>query len=130
MKVIYVILFGMVIFNAVLIATNEIGVFQYGYEEKDSDSWGYGSYAESSGLLVGVFTSVGLVVGTMVAWVSKSPVPIGAGAFIGFCLGMWSKTYLLLEHLSVPNALLGISTAAMGVLFVFVVIDIMSMQGE
>jgi len=132
MKVVYVILFGMVIFNAVLIATNEIGIFQYSHDASTSEETlkSYENYATDTGLFAGVFTIIGAIFGGIGAWVTKSPVPLGAGAFVGFCVGMWSNTYRTLGSLSVPNALLGIGTVAIGIVLVFATIDIMSMQGE
>lgn len=118
-------------FNSVLIATNTLGIFQYQYESEYGSSTyeGYGDYTTSS-IITALFTGAGLVFGGLGMWISKSPVPLGAGAFVGFCSGMWANTYMTLRIFDVPLSLLGIGTVAMGILTVYATIDIMTMQGE
>ena len=135
MKIIWVILIFMVMFNIMIIFTNELGIFQItdiitaSMNESELEEYSSIGMSESDVLLYGALSLEIIGIGAaaiIAAWVTKSPVPLGIGAFTAFCVVMWTRTYFTLNQFTsygLPNELLTAGMVGMGILFVATTIE-------
>ena len=142
MKSIHVILVGLAIFNAMLVITNLIGVFNYGgplYEGKNItgiDPEGNVSLTDATMSAESLFdiinpfavgaTFLVIIVAAVIAWKLNSPVPLGAGALCAIYTGIWIQTYGTLEQFPIPSYILGLGTLGIGLIFMIDIATIMA----
>lgn len=143
MKVVWVILIFMMVFNGMMIFTNELGIFDYSYETSmsESDFKNYSALTKNESEVAkhGAFgfnfewddalaalAGIGIVAGAigLAKW-THSPVPLAVGAFTAFSVAMWIKTSVFLYQFGVHNWFLTIGTAGMGIMMVATTIEMM-----
>lgn len=137
MKVIWVILIFMVMFNLMTIFTNELGIFQItntnidpSLTEEQIEEYKGIAGSESNILLYGALSLEivgGLAIASIAAFFTKSPVPLAIGAFATFCAAMWTRTYFIFSEtdFGIPQIFLTAGTVGMGLLFVATTIEIL-----
>jgi len=131
MKIIYVILIGLVVFNGVIVFTNSIGVFPGPtYEGQEIDTINGQKIDNMSGedLVnialgglnpVAVGSSIAIFGAAILAAIAfKSPAPLAIGGFASIFTGIWIQTYVTIMQFPVSSILLGIGTVVMGILFI------------
>ncbi len=136
MKIIYVLMFGLIMFNIMIIFTNSLGVFpvtEWTGEEINTvngkdlrNLTGIDLVSASLGgldwraltALGGVFalTAIG-------AALTRSPVLLGVGGFAAVSTGVITQTYFTLEQFPIPSYFLLAGTIGLGVLMVINVIE-------
>ena len=137
MKILYVILIGLLMFNFTLLWTDAIGLFpgtNYQGQEitttLDGDSFTNLSGIGLLNMAVGGLNPAAAVTSGLIfagaiaaAWAFKSPVTLGIGGFASIFTGLWIQTYGVLNQFTIPNILLLAGTAGVGVLFLINVIE-------
>jgi len=136
MKSIHVILLGLVVFNAMLVFTTTIGVFNYGgelYMGKNVTGIGGANFTSLSAetlfafinpFAAGISLAI-IAIAAILAWKVHSPIPLGVGALCGIYTGIWIQIYSTLDQFPIPAYLLGVGTIAMGLVLI---IDVASMM--
>lgn len=136
MKVIRVFMIGLIAFNAMLVFTNMLGVFDYGgatYQGKNVTNISGADLTQvSTGslfnfinpLAVGACIGI-LIVAGLLAWKLHSPAPIASGASLSIYTGIWIQTYGTLNQFPIPVYLLGFCTVIIAILMILDIIDIM-----
>jgi len=136
MKIIYVILIGLVVFNFTLIFTESLNLFHgptfTGEEITGVNNESFTNMTAMDLLNVAVgglnpvaaaATGVLFTVSILSSIVFRSPVPLGIGGFASVFTGIWIQTYSTLEQFPIPAYLLLGGTVGIGILFIINVIE-------
>ena len=142
MKALYVILIFLFVFNSMLLVTESMNIFPSGtYTGVDADIdfanvtgeaeitqdiWGTINLETIITAGIGLAGTIGL------AYLFKSPVPVGVGLLVTFFVTMWVQLYTTLDQFApgVVGAVLGIGIACMSILLFVDVIDRLAPRGE
>lgn len=143
MKIIYVILMGLVMFNFMLMYTEYSGIFPGpNYQGREFNSSGYSNFENPSAVdlitnaigglnpLIMLSSAAIFALSGLAAWICKSPVPLGIGGFAAFFTGVWGQTYSSLNQFSIPGLLLAAGTFGIGILLIINVIEMAGMRQD
>lgn len=146
MKFIWIMLIFMVVFNGMALFTNSLGIFQVpdiqasmtqedietNYSNLSKNQEGIGAagilgfqydWGDIGAVLAAVLTLSGAI---GIAYFTRSPVPLGVGAFLAFTVGMWVKTYFVFNQFGINQYFLTIGLAGMGIMFVATTVEMIT----
>jgi len=131
MKIIWVILIFMVMFNIMVTFTSSLGIFQVtnidpSLDEADLEQ--YSEYGTGGGGLLGIVglevvggtTAIAALIGGLIAVATHSYVPLVVGAFIGFMGSALANAYTIFtaNEIAIPHYFLIAGTVGMGILLI------------
>jgi len=143
MKFAYWVILALVIFNFMIVMTNNLGVFNSpGWDAQGTSDMetNYTNVSQekilSQGMGLGSINGISIeaiVVGTIVvassaalAWLCRSPVPLGIGCFAALYSGVWVQTYGVLTQFDINGSLLAAGTVGLGIMVIISAIEMMT----
>ena len=143
MKFAYWVILALVVFNFMVVMTNNLGVFpSAGYSSQGTSNLTsqYGNTSEENilnkgmglgqiegvrveSIIVGAVTLLGSV---GLAYLCRSPVPLGIGCFAALLAGVWVQTYGVLQQFNINGSLLAAGTVGLGIMVVISAIEMMT----
>jgi len=146
MKIIWIILIFVMVFNGMAMFTNSLGIFQIeeitpsmseedimaNYSNLSKNEEGIGrmgilgfgfNWADVGAVIAGVLTLTGAI---GIAYFTRSPVPLGVGAFLAFTVALWIKTYFVFNQFGINQYFLTVGMASMGIMFVATTIEMIT----
>lgn len=147
MKTIWVILIFMVSFNIFAIFTTSLNIFQVTaitpamnegeiieLTENSTNvsrisvegAFGFGfDWSNIASILAGIVIAAPVIA---IAYFTRSPVPLGVGAFLAFTVALWVKTYFVFNQFGVNQYFLTAGMVGMGIMYVATIADMMAQQ--
>ena len=145
MKIIWILLIFVTVFNIMAMFTNSLGIFQVeinpsiteedigaNYSNISTDAEGIGrqgilgfqfNWADVGAVIAGILTLTGAI---GIAYFTRSPVPLGVGAFLAFTVALWVKTYFVFNQFGINQYFLTAGMVGMGIMFVATTIEMIT----
>jgi len=143
MKFAYWVILALVVFNFMVVMTNNIGVFPsagYSSQGMSNITAEYTNFSDENLLEKGmglgqiggvrlesiIVGAVALIGAVGLAYLCRSPVPLGIGCFVALFSGIMVQTYGVLQQFPIDGYLLAAGTAGLGIMVVISAIEMMT----